>query len=1107
MTVAAPSKSAPATHALAAAAPQGPVLQAGSSNVLTVGAGMEFSTLSDALKAAVAGQTIAVQAGTYLNDFGVVNAAVHIIAVGGIVNEVANVPPPNDKGLLTINADTTIQGFTFTGGSDGGWDGNVAGIRLQAGSLNVSYCYFHDMQEGLLAGPDATASVTIDHSEFSHNGTGDGYTHNLYVGAVGTLTVTNSYFHDAVVGHEIKSRAATTNILNNVIADGPTGTASYDIDIPNAGVATVRGNLIEKGPMAQNREAIHYGGETQYSYASNALSVTGNTIINDYGPLASVVINDDAVNGLTTPASIANNVLYGFDPAMALIGPGTLTNNTVPATRPSYAAPATWANDPVASIAAGPQLLNLINGGHAIGGGAAHLTINDSFGSNAITGGRGGITANISGGFDQISTQAGATDQVTLTGRNAVLHSAGADHISAAGAYNEVDATGPATITGAGFDTYNLAGADQLTSTSGENVNVAATGVVRLTDTAGDVGLTVAAGGHITIDDEAATPQGGAASGATVTGAATGWIGNNGALSLTTGATGGAVQAGAGQVSVTGGAGADIFTAGSGYDSFSLGGGADTVTFGAGHATVAGGTGADIYHFRAGADGHDTIGGFKPGTDVLKFDGFTGNAVASGVVAGGNTLLTLTDGTTIQFTGVSLPDYGGSTPPSGGGGTAPTPAPIAPPPPGGSPGSGGSGTSGSGTIVLTSAGHDLVGGAAALTVNDTAGGNTIAGGAGGLTANAGWSDLITTQAGATDQIILSRNDTLTGAGADQVTATNTGDVITEQGTAHVTLLNAGSSVQGGAGLLTVTDIAGGDTVLGGAGGVAASLAGCYNAVTTEAGASDTISVAGQSTVTSAGVDSISVQGGYNHVTVTGAATIASSSGFSSFDLEGAETLTLAGGVVNVGGQASATVSASGQGDVYLTKQAGGSLLASLTLPTGTSTLGLSGGAAQLFACTDGAGYLAATVGGGINVLAGTGPSVLVSQTEAGGRADTIHGGSGALLLTSGAAGIDLLAGSGNVTLNGGTGDSITLGAGAVTVQGGTAEHFLVAAGATGTLVVDNWTAQDTLQTANGALGVGSSDHDLVSQVVVNGSTWLHLAGGAQVELVGVGHFG
>ncbi len=1105
MVAKAPIKPTPAAQTLVAPVPQGPILQAGSGNVLTVGTGMEFSTLSDALKAAVDGQTIAVQAGTYLNDFGVVNAAVHIVAVGGIVNEVATVPPPNDKGLLTINATTSIQGFTFTGGSDGGWDGNVAGIRLQAGSLNVSYCYFHDMQEGLLAGPDPTASVTIDHSEFSHNGTGDGYTHNLYVGSVGTLTVTNSYFHDAVVGHEIKSRAAVTNILNNVIADGPVGTASYDIDLPNCGVATIRGNLIEKGAMASNREAIHYGGETQYSYASNSLSVTSNTIINDYGALGSVVINNDDINGLTTGASIANNVLYGFDPSIALIGAGTLTNNTVPATRPSYGAPVTWGAVPIASIAAGPELLNLNNGGHVVGGGTAHLTINDNFGSNTISGGAGGVTINAAGGYDQLATAANSSNQVTLTGRNEVLHSAGADHINAAGAYEEVDATGAATITGAGFNTYNLAGAEQLTTSCSAYVNVAATGNVRLTDMAGDIKLTVLAGSHVFITDQAATPQGGAASSATVSGAVSGWVGNNGTLTLATGDAGGMILAGTGQMSVTGGAGADNFTAGTGNGNFVLGGGADTMTFGSGNATVTGGAGVDTYHFRMGAGGHDTITGFKPGTDLLKFDGFSAAAVASGVVTGGNTLLKLTDGTTIQFTGVSLPGYGAGAPPSSGGGTSPTPAPIVPP--GGSPGAGGSGVSGSGTIVLTSAGHNIAGGAARLTVDDAAGGNTIAGGAGGLTANAGWSDLITTQAGAADQIILSRNDTVQGAGADQVTATNTGDVIAEQGLAHVTLLNAGASVQGGAGLLTVTDTAGGDTVQGGAGGVVANLAGLYNRISTAQGASDTISVAGQSSVTSAGADSVSVQGAYNQVTALGAATISSASGFSSFDLEGTDDLTLAGGAVTVGSSASTTVSASGQGDVYLAKQAGGFVLASLTLPAGTSSLALSGGAAHLFACADGAGYLAATVGGGANVTAGAGPSIVVSQTAPGGPADTIHGGAGSLLVTSGAAGIDLLAGAGNVTLNGGTGDSIALGSGAIKVQGGSAEHFIIGAGASGTLVVDNWTAQDTMVTQNGTLGAGMADPDLVSQAVVNGSTWLHLAGGAQIELVGVGHFG
>ena len=66
----------------------------------------------------------------------------------------------------------------------------------------------------------AGGTITIDHTEFAANGKGDGYTHNIYVGKIGTLQITNSYIHDAVVGHEIKSRADNTIILNNRIIDG-----------------------------------------------------------------------------------------------------------------------------------------------------------------------------------------------------------------------------------------------------------------------------------------------------------------------------------------------------------------------------------------------------------------------------------------------------------------------------------------------------------------------------------------------------------------------------------------------------------------------------------------------------------------------------------------------------------------------------------------------------------------------------------------------------------------------------------------------------------------------------------------------------------------------
>ena len=590
--------------------------------VLTVGAGMEFATLGDACKAATAGDTIAVQAGTYVNDFATVSCALKIVSIGGMVNEVATVPPPNDKALLTVDASLSIQGFSFTGGADGSPDGNVAGIRLENGNLAVSYCYFHDMQEGLLAGPDAAATVTIDHSEFARNGTGDGYTHNLYVGAVGALTVTNSYFTAANVGHEIKSRAAVTNISNNVIVDGPAGTGSYDIDVPNAGVATITDNIIEKGPLASNWDAIHYGGETQYAWAKNALTVSGNTILNDLGANGVAVLNSSSYNGLTVSADITHNSLYGFGPGQIVVGDGTVAANTTLATEPGYSTASPYAGMPVLTLAATPGVLNLSNSNHAVSGGATKLTVNDAAGSNTIAGGAGGINVAAACSWDLISTQAGAADAITLGGRNNTVHSAGADHIAAPGYYEEVDATGAATITGAGFNTYGLNGAGEKLTASGSGfVHVGGAGNASVTDTGGDFSLTLATGGRVAISDQAAVAAANDST-ATVNGAASGLIANSGAISLTLGDAGATVQAGAGNVSVACGAGADWLNAGSGNAAFTLGSGADRVVFGSGTATATAGAGTDLYVFQSGQHGTDTITGFRQGRDVLSFQGF-----------------------------------------------------------------------------------------------------------------------------------------------------------------------------------------------------------------------------------------------------------------------------------------------------------------------------------------------------------------------------------------------------------------------------------------------------------------------------------------------------
>jgi len=159
-------------------------------------------------------------------------------------------------------------------------------------------------------------TVAIDHSEFNSNGLSPsnpfyGFVHNLYVNGVDSLTVTDSYFHDALGGHEIKSRAQSTTIQNNRIADGPTAETSYSIDVADGGPAVISNNLIEKGPQAQNKNIIHYG--TAANYPNSSLQVSDNTIVNDRASTVTGVLNQSQDgSGKNIPALIKQNMFYGL---------------------------------------------------------------------------------------------------------------------------------------------------------------------------------------------------------------------------------------------------------------------------------------------------------------------------------------------------------------------------------------------------------------------------------------------------------------------------------------------------------------------------------------------------------------------------------------------------------------------------------------------------------------------------------------------------------------------------------------------------------------------------------------------------------------------------
>jgi len=307
--------------------------------ILTVGTGQQYARIADAVAASHDGDTLQVQAGAYLNDFATVNTKITIEGVGGMVRLIATQAPPDSKAILTTNTDVTLDHIEFSGAQVA--DGNGAGVRYQGGNLVVTNSYFHDNQDGILGGPAVAGagSITIRSSEFAHNGVGDGLTHNLYAGDVGSLVIDQSYFHDAVVGHEIKSRAERTTITNSRIQDGPTGTASYSIDLPNGGIALIQGNVIQQGPASKNPAMIVFGEEGGLR-ASNMLRVASNTILNDLAsPSISAVWNATAAT-----ADVTGNAIYGLPASRIGIGTVTVSGNTALASEPALVTTSPWAS-------------------------------------------------------------------------------------------------------------------------------------------------------------------------------------------------------------------------------------------------------------------------------------------------------------------------------------------------------------------------------------------------------------------------------------------------------------------------------------------------------------------------------------------------------------------------------------------------------------------------------------------------------------------------------------------------------------------------------------------------------------------------------------------
>ena len=109
-----------------------------------------------------------------------------------------------------------------------------------------------------------------------------GYSHNIYIGNIDRLHVVASYFHEAKIGHNLKSRAKENVIENSYFVDGANGTSSYLLDFPDGGIVFMRGNLLHKGPKADNTTAVAYGAERNI-WTTNTVTLIHNTLVHTMG--------------------------------------------------------------------------------------------------------------------------------------------------------------------------------------------------------------------------------------------------------------------------------------------------------------------------------------------------------------------------------------------------------------------------------------------------------------------------------------------------------------------------------------------------------------------------------------------------------------------------------------------------------------------------------------------------------------------------------------------------------------------------------------------------------------------------------------------------------
>lgn len=242
---------------------------------LHVGEGQAFPRPSSAAAAAKDGDMVVIHAGVYRRDVCAWRASNLVIKGEGPAKSILDSEGTvcGGKAIWILQGtNTSVEGLCFRGAASR--DRNGAGIRLEADGLAVLDCRFEGNENGILCGALPGCTVTLRRCSFYNNGAGDGFSHNLYIGAIRKLVLVQCDSRYANKGHCLKSRAFETVLDRGAFDDMPDGRSSYLADFPDGGRVTIRASTFIQSPSASNGTMLCYG-EESHGRPGNALTIEG----------------------------------------------------------------------------------------------------------------------------------------------------------------------------------------------------------------------------------------------------------------------------------------------------------------------------------------------------------------------------------------------------------------------------------------------------------------------------------------------------------------------------------------------------------------------------------------------------------------------------------------------------------------------------------------------------------------------------------------------------------------------------------------------------------------------------------------------------------------